>query len=57
MCFKLDPTKPAQEVIFSRKLKNVSHLLITFKSLSYSKAFRIDFGFKINYNKSGFMNG
>lgn len=56
MCFKLDPTKPAQEVIFSRKLKNVSHLLITFKSLSYSKAFRIDFGFKINYNKSGFMN-
>ena len=30
MSFNPDPTKPAQEVIFSRKLKTVPHPSITF---------------------------
>ena len=32
MCFNPDPTNPAQEVIFSRKLKTVPHLSITFNN-------------------------
>ena len=32
MSFKPDPTKPVQEVIFSRKLKTVPHPSITFKN-------------------------
>ena len=49
MSFNPDPTKPAQEVIFSRKLKTVPHPSITsFKSFSCSKAFGIGFRFEIN---------
>ena len=53
MTFNPDPSKQAQEVIFSRKLKTVSHPSITFnndpfKSLSCSKTFGISFRFEIN---------
>ena len=36
MGFNPDPSKPAQEVIFSRKLKTVSHPTITFNNNSLS---------------------
>ena len=32
MSFNLDPTKPAQEKVFSRKLKTVLHPSITFNN-------------------------
>ena len=54
-----DPSKPAQEVIFSRMLKTVPHPSIAFNNnplslaqkhlgLSCSKAFGICFRFEIN---------
>ena len=36
MSFNPDPSKPAQEVIFSRKLKTVPHPTITFNNNSLS---------------------
>ena len=36
MSFNLDPSKRAQEVIFSRKLKNVSHPTLVFNNANLS---------------------
>ena len=36
MTFNLDPSKPAEEVIFSREIKTVSHQSITFNNNSSS---------------------
>ena len=36
MSFKTDPSKQAQEVIFSRKLKNVSHPSLVFNNVNVS---------------------
>ena len=51
MSFNPDPSKQAQEVIFSRKLKNVSHPPLVFKRfiMQVSKTFRYFIRFKINF--------
>ena len=36
MCFNTDPSKQAQEVVFSRKLKNVSHPPLAFNNANVS---------------------
>ena len=48
--FNSDPSKPAQEVIFSRKLKAIPSPSITFNPLRLpcSKSFGIGFRFEIN---------
>ena len=38
MSFNPDPSKPAQQVIFNRKLKNVSHLPLVFNNVNVSSS-------------------
>ena len=57
MSFNPDPRKQAQEVIFSRKLKNLSHPHLVFNnanvsSCKVSKTFRYFIRFKINFGRT-----
>ena len=55
MSINSDPSKPAEEVIFSRKLKTVPHPSIAFNnnplSLCPVQCFEIGFRFEINLKR------
>ena len=56
MSINSDPSKPAQEVIFSKKLKTVPHPSIAFNknplSLCPVQCFEIGFRFEINFKEN-----